>query len=338
VIAAAPGTIAFKANVDPTDHNCGGMSPDPWNYVGVVHADGRLTLYGHMRYDSLTPKDVGDTVEQGEYLGTAASSGNSNGPHLHFEVRVGSFASYQWVDPYTGPANVGESSWTTQRPYFDSAINRLATHSSPPANPDPCGSTVTHLEDSFATGQDIHLYAYYRDFQGPLPTALSIQRPDGTPYQTWSYAAPGTPFATAWNAAWVVNLPAGSPAGTWRFAADYNGASYETYFNLDAPPAIAITSPNGGERWLRLQPHAVTWTDNLGGAVNVDLYVDKNRVASLASNLPSTGTFTWTPAADLPLGADYAIRVTSVTGPDVLDASDAAFSLVSDAVFANGFE
>jgi len=54
VIAAAAGTLAYKANVDPTDHNpCdGGSNNDPWNYVGIVHADGRLTIYGHIRYNS----------------------------------------------------------------------------------------------------------------------------------------------------------------------------------------------------------------------------------------------------------------------------------------------
>src|SRR6185503_11134372 len=72
VVAAADGTIINKANVDPTDHNCNVSSNDPWNYVALLHADGRLTIYGHMRYNSLTSKGVGATVVQGEYLGTAA--------------------------------------------------------------------------------------------------------------------------------------------------------------------------------------------------------------------------------------------------------------------------
>jgi len=44
VIAAAAGTIVSKANVDPTDHNCISSSSDPWNYVALVHADGRMTI------------------------------------------------------------------------------------------------------------------------------------------------------------------------------------------------------------------------------------------------------------------------------------------------------
>ena len=92
VVAAAAGTIVAKANVDSTDHNCGGSSPDAWNYVALTHTDGRMTIYGHMRYNSITNKGIGQTVALGEVLGTVASSGNSTGPHLHFEVRYGSFS------------------------------------------------------------------------------------------------------------------------------------------------------------------------------------------------------------------------------------------------------
>ncbi|MBL8046203.1 MAG: hypothetical protein JNL09_06665, partial [Anaerolineales bacterium] len=44
IVAAAAGVIAYKANVDATDHNCNVSSADPWNYIGVIQADGRLTL------------------------------------------------------------------------------------------------------------------------------------------------------------------------------------------------------------------------------------------------------------------------------------------------------
>lgn len=339
VIAAAAGTIAYKANVDPTDHNCNIASADPWNYVGVAHADGRLTVYGHMRYNSLTSKGVGQTVAQGEYLGTAASSGNSSGPHLHFEARYGSYSNNEWIDPYSGPGSQPESLWASQRPYLDSAINRLATHSSPPSTPDPCAPTVTNLQDSFVTGQNIYFYAYYRDFQGPLVTALTLYRPDGSVHQSWTYTAPATTFSSAWSAAWVSNLPAGSPAGTWRFEAVYNGQSYETFFNVDAPTSVMLVSPNGGEQWDLLLPHSVDWTDNLGGDVNIELYRDNVYVATLASNTPSDGAYAWTPGAGLAAGPGYSVRVTSVVAPGVQDSSNATFSLTgAPPLFVDGFE
>jgi len=62
--------------------------------VALKDADDRLTIYGHMRYNSLTTRAIGQTV---------ASSGNSSGPHLHFEMRFGTYSSAEWIDPYAGP-------------------------------------------------------------------------------------------------------------------------------------------------------------------------------------------------------------------------------------------
>ena len=265
-------------------------------------------------------------MAQGEYLGTAASSGNSSGPHLHFEVRYGNFTSAEWLDPYAGPHSQPTSLWTNQRPYYDSAINKLATHAAPPSTPDACQPSIPNLQDSFTTPRTIYFYSYYRDFQGALPTQLSIYRPDGSPFQSWSYTS-ATTFSSLWSAAWVFNFPIGAPSGTWRFEAVYNGQTHETFFNVDAPTAITVTSPNGGEQWNRHLPHAITWSDNLGGEVNIALYHNGVYSASLATNTPSDGEYLWTPSPAVAIGTGYTLSVTSVISPTVFDASDAPFTL-----------
>ena len=90
VVAAAPGTIVLKQDGNQ-DRSCGTLSvllpnASQWNAVSLRHADGSLTWYGHLKKNSLTPKKVGDTVDEGEYLGAVGSSGFSTGPHMHFEV------------------------------------------------------------------------------------------------------------------------------------------------------------------------------------------------------------------------------------------------------------
>lgn len=326
VIAAAAGTIVAKADTNPADHNCGSSSGGNWNYVALVHGDGRMTIYGHMRHNSLTSKGIGQTVTQSEYLGTAASSGNSSGPHLHFEVRTASFSA-EWIDPYAGPNSQAESLWTNQRPYFDAAINRLATHSAPPSTPDPCQPTITNLQDSFTTPGTIYFYTYYRDYPGTLITDLKIYRPDGSIFQAWQDIPIDNTFYSALSRARAFSLSAGEPAGTWRFTATFNGQAYETFFNVNAPPAITVTSPHGGEQWERQIAHTVTWTDNLGGEVNIALYHNGVYSATLASNLPSNGTYLWTPGYTLAVGPGYTLRVSSVINPAVYDDSNAAFSL-----------
>ena len=52
--------------------------------VMVMHDNGYTTVYGHM---SSIAVYNGQTVAQGQVLGYVGSTGNSTGPHLHFEIR-----------------------------------------------------------------------------------------------------------------------------------------------------------------------------------------------------------------------------------------------------------
>ncbi len=72
------------------------------NYVVIEHHLEDMTfytLYGHMRAGSLMVSE-GMEVKAGQTLGIMGSTGNSTGPHLHFEVRVNQNFSSNAVDPY----------------------------------------------------------------------------------------------------------------------------------------------------------------------------------------------------------------------------------------------
>ena len=79
--AAASGTVIWSAWR-------GGYG----NCVVIDHGNGLATLYAHA---SALIATVGQSVAQGDTVALVGSTGNSSGPHLHFEVRVNGVA----VDP-----------------------------------------------------------------------------------------------------------------------------------------------------------------------------------------------------------------------------------------------
>jgi murein DD-endopeptidase MepM/ murein hydrolase activator NlpD len=54
--------------------------------VQLSHGNGFSTLYAHLNYYYVDP---GQCVSKGHIIGLMGSTGNSTGPHLHFEIRYG---------------------------------------------------------------------------------------------------------------------------------------------------------------------------------------------------------------------------------------------------------
>jgi murein DD-endopeptidase MepM/ murein hydrolase activator NlpD len=83
--------------------------------VTINHSSAQQTLYGHMSQIFVRP---GQWVEPGTVIGQVGSTGNSTGPHLHFEVRHLSPNGWVAVDPGvhldTGLSNLLQSLQTAQ--------------------------------------------------------------------------------------------------------------------------------------------------------------------------------------------------------------------------------
>ena len=56
------------------------------HYVVIVHAGGFISLYGHLSAYAIAD---GTQVDKDAVIGYEGSTGNSTGPHLHFEIDLG---------------------------------------------------------------------------------------------------------------------------------------------------------------------------------------------------------------------------------------------------------
>ncbi|MEZ4235137.1 MAG: peptidoglycan DD-metalloendopeptidase family protein [Myxococcota bacterium] len=111
VTAAADGTVIAMHDGEfdrCTTGNCAGGGGFG-NYVYLQHADGKVTIYGHLKQFSVLV-GVGDSVVCGQKMGEMGSSGFSTGPHLHFQVETAGTPE----DPFDGPCSAPPSYWIAQ--------------------------------------------------------------------------------------------------------------------------------------------------------------------------------------------------------------------------------
>jgi murein DD-endopeptidase MepM/ murein hydrolase activator NlpD len=100
IIAPADGTVVYARNdiqdnprPDVIQTNVFLKMPEPvWavagNVVVIDHGNGEFSLLAHMQKGSVRVK-AGDKVKRGQVLGLLGNSGNSDAPHLHYQLMAG---------------------------------------------------------------------------------------------------------------------------------------------------------------------------------------------------------------------------------------------------------
>jgi murein DD-endopeptidase MepM/ murein hydrolase activator NlpD len=86
VAAAASGTVSVADKTGTTGYG---------HWIRIEHGNGEQTIYGHLSVVSVT---VGQVVQQGDIIGNVGSTGNSTGPHLHFEERADGLVVWPYFD------------------------------------------------------------------------------------------------------------------------------------------------------------------------------------------------------------------------------------------------
>ena len=100
ILAPAGGTVIYARNDVPDNAHMGGADTDTYSalpdpvmaYIGncviIDHGHSEHSVLGHMRLGSVTV-NVGERVSAGQVMGMLGNSGNSYGPHLHYQLLSG---------------------------------------------------------------------------------------------------------------------------------------------------------------------------------------------------------------------------------------------------------
>ncbi len=143
VLAAAAGTVVAAHDGEFDRCTTGGCGTA--NYVKVKHADGKISWYWHLKKWSVKVK-VGQQVSCGQQLGLVGSSGNSTGPHLHFQVQHPTWGT---DDPFKGSGGCGGSvSWWVSQGAYKSLPGATCQGGNPPPPPPPPAPTAIIVDSN----------------------------------------------------------------------------------------------------------------------------------------------------------------------------------------------
>ena len=250
VLAAADGVVTWTHDGE-YDRNRDWQSGGQWNAVGIDHGNGIEAWYGHLMRNSIrvAPEDV---VEAGDTLGLVGSSGRSDMPHLHFELRHRNAA----LDPFAGPCGEKVGQWAAPIPYqdefrlIDAGVTTEVLQNDLVKVKDPPVPAAT-----VARGTTLYAWVHYHNVRSGDRTRWTFRRPDGGVHAEWSFTHSAS-YSMSW---WWYAVPTESfdPPGTWTVEFRHGGdlVASRSFVLTDAAlpmpgdgPVPGLVSGGGGIR------------------------------------------------------------------------------------------
>jgi murein DD-endopeptidase MepM/ murein hydrolase activator NlpD len=291
IIAAADGEVIHIFDENTFDRNCDSpheFVSEPFNggyygnFVALLHDDGSITIYAHIKNGTVANLALGDNVVTGQYLGKLGSSGNSTAPHIHFEVRLCENCSY--IEPWysTGGCNddITESKWLNQTSYYTPQVLRVATHNALPAfktcSDYESGSNETvNFSNHFNSSEVLMISVAMRDFFDGDDLDVDIINSSGGIIEDMDWISTSNYYREIFL--FTTSL-SGYTSGTYKIRVTHQGKSYYHYFTVACPPALTLSGTHVGVRGF-ISGDQITSTATISGVNTNDvLYQAENYV------------------------------------------------------------
>jgi hypothetical protein len=115
-------------------------------------------------------------------------------------------------------------------------------------------------------------------------------------------------------------------ANNSKYTLDPNSSATVSLYD---PATIIITSPNGGEVLNVNTSYDITWNDNLGENVKIELYKGGSFYGTVNASTVSDGSESWTVSSAIADASDYTFKITSLVDSNLFDFSNSNFSISS---------
>ncbi len=249
VVAAADGELLEKQDGNYSK-NCAWTSGVSANFVRILHDDGTISSYLHLKNGTLTslPESTPANpvrVRQGDYLGIVGSSGRSTGPHLHFSVYD---LNNNMIEPFSGTCNALNPStwWQNQRSYWMPQINKVMTHSQVPSF--GCwDEELMYGKNNFTSGEPCVIGIYLQDAQNNDEVSGELYMPGGVLHSSWTNTVDATENSyTFFRNVLLFDLLGNNTVGTWIVKIIYRNRNYYHFFTVGCNSTESVFGPRTG--------------------------------------------------------------------------------------------
>lgn len=267
VRAAAKGKVIFIQDGLFDREKTSVISKRLGNYVGISHHGNLQTYYAHLRKGSISVS-IGDSVLAGQTIGMVGSSGNSESPHLHFELW---YDSTYYIDPFSGMCGNPSSYWQaepTYNPNFSIWTSGMVNYI---CSLDTLKEGLKNVDTFYVNDPVISYWNLQYGLRTNDSLRIDWRDPNGGLWFSYGYKVTRDWWYYYFSS--YINTPVNGPHGEWtvKYYRNNNLVSTQPFYYINSKtdiPKITINKPECWNVWQN-EDNVLLKPGNSGGIFKI---------------------------------------------------------------------